>query len=298
MDDGRYEEKGAGQGQEALADAAGTLVLLLGYRGGEFAGFAEQPGERTVQGELRRALETVLRRGVDMECAGRTDAGVGALGQVVSVPVTQGELELSGRKLLGSLVALTPDDISPRALWQAGPSFSARHDATLRRYRYRIAAGPVRPVMAWGHAWWLRTTPRLDVDAMNRAAQALLGEHDFASFCKATTTTLLKSEGRSTSRCLTALEVSCQTEAGEELVVVDVAANAFLHNMVRIIVGSLVEVGCGRRTGQWLERALDARDRRSAGPTAPAGGLTFEAVSYPAGLLKPWWPDEGEGLLP
>lgn len=267
---------------------AGTLVLRVGYRGAGFSGYAEQPGQRTVAGELRRALETMLRREVDMTCAGRTDAGVNALSQYVSVPVTAGELERSGRRTTASLVALTPDDLSIRGIYRGGPSFSARFDATERAYRYRIACGPARPVMAWGHSWWLRTAANLDVDAMAEASRCLLGEHDFRSFCKASSAQLLESDGRSTCRCLTAVDVTRVREAGEDLVAVDVRGNAFLHNMVRIIVGSLVEVGRGHRDAAWLKHALEARSRQAAGPTAPAEGLTFEDVTYLAGALEPW----------
>jgi tRNA pseudouridine38-40 synthase len=267
---------------------AGTLVLRIGYRGAGFSGYAEQPGQRTVAGELRRALETMLRREVDMICAGRTDAGVNALSQYVSVPVTAEELERPGRRTAASLVALTPDDLSIRGVYRGGASFSARFDAVERAYRYRIACGPARPVMAWGHSWWLRTAASLDVGAMAEASRCLLGEHDFRSFCKASSAQLLESDGRSTCRCLTAVEVSRVCEAGEDLVAVDVRGNAFLHNMVRIIVGSLVEVGRGHRDAAWLGRALEARSRQAAGPTAPAEGLTFEDVAYPAGALEPW----------
>ena len=123
---------------------------------------------------------------------------------------------------------------------------------------------------------------------MDEAAQALVGEHDFRSFCKATSAHLLEADGRSTSRCLESVRVSREREAGEDLVVVDVRGNAFLHNMVRIIVGSLVEVGRGHRDAAWLAAALEARDRRAAGPTAPAEGLTFVGVDYVEGALLPW----------
>lgn len=267
---------------------AGTLAITIGYRGEGFAGYAEQPGMRTVAGELRGALETLLRRDVDMECAGRTDAGVSALGQVVSVPVAAEEVQRPPRRLTASLVALTPDDLSVRGLRLGGPSFSARFDATQRSYRYRICCGPARPVLAWDHAWWLRNVPALDANAMNEAAQALVGEHDFRSFCKATSAHLIEADGRSTCRCLSKVRVSRVCEAGEELVAVDVTGNAFLHNMVRIIVGSLVEVGRGHRDVAWLEGALAARDRSAAGPTAPAKGLVFERVDYPDGALEAW----------
>ena len=265
-----------------------TLVMRLGYRGAGFSGWAEQPGRRTMAGELRGALETVLRRPIEMEVAGRTDAGVHALGQCASVPITAQEAALPGRRLGASLVALTPDDLALRGLYQAPKGFSARFDAQGRHYRYRLACGMARPVMAWGHAWWIRGVERLDAGAMGRAAQALVGEHDFTSFCKATSAELVARDGRSLCRNLTSIEVAQVCEADEGLVVVDVRGNAFLHNMVRIIVGSLVEVGRGHRDARWLADALAARDRRAAGPTAPAEGLTFVGVDYPPGLLTPW----------
>lgn len=274
--------------EAAGTEAAGTIVVCLGYRGTDFAGFAEQPGQRSVAGELRRALETALRRPVELECAGRTDAGVHAQAQYVSFLADANELQRQGRRLKASLVALTPDDISIAGLYQAPAGFSARFDAIERHYRYRISVGNARPVLSWGHAWWLRSARTLNVEQMNNAAASLLGEHDFRSFCKASSVALLDEAGRSTSRCVTKLEVSQLEEAGEQLVVVDVAGNAFLHNMVRIITGSLVEVGRGHREPDWLAEALQARNRTAAGPTAPAEGLCFAAVRYPQATLIPW----------
>lgn len=265
--------------------AEATLVLKVGYRGANFAGYAEQPGERTVAGELRHAIETILRRPCELTCAGRTDAGVSALAQYVSIPVLASELEGRSADRMGrSLMALTPDDLSIRGLYRASASFSARFDALERAYCYRIACGNARPVMAWDHAWWYRGS--LDAAAMNSAAQALVGEHDFRSFCKVASTKLLEENGRSTSRYIASVSVSEREEAGEKLVFVNVAGNAFLHNMVRIMVGSLVEVGRGHRDELWLAQALAARDRSAAGPTAPAKGLVFEGVTYPMGQLS------------
>lgn len=258
-----------------------TLVIRLGYRGAGFAGFAEQPSARTVAGELRRALETALRRPCELTCAGRTDAGVHAIAQYVSVPVTAEEASLPGMRLMRSLVALTPDDISIGELLRAPAGFSARFDAVSRSYRYRIVASQARPVLSWDHAWWYRGP--LDVAAMDVAAQALVGEHDFRSFCKASS-----AEGRPTCRCVERLRVSRVEEAGEELVAMDVTGNAFLHNMVRTIAGTLVEVGRGHRDAAWVARALEARDRSAAGPCAPARGLTFVGVEYPENSLAPW----------
>ncbi len=267
---------------------AGTLVVRLGYRGTDFAGFAEQEGQRTVAGELHHALTCVLRREVELSCAGRTDAGVHALGQHVSVPLLADELSLEGRRIERSLSAILPDDVSVRGIFRAAPGFSARFDATGRRYRYRIACGNARPVMGWGHVWWYNRHASLDTRAMHEAAQVLLGEHDFRSFAKTSSVSMMLADGRSTSRRLTTVRVAEELEAGERLVMVDVAGNAFLHNMVRVIVGSLVEIGAHRRSVQWLAQALEARDRRAAGPTAPACGLTFEDACYEEGQLIPW----------
>ena len=265
-----------------------TLVLRLGYRGGAYSGFAEQEGCRTVAGELRRALETVLHREVELVCAGRTDAGVHAVAQYVSVPVAGEELELSGRRLLASLTALVPDDLSVREVLRADAGFSARFDATARRYRYRISCGRQRPMLLFGHTWWLRPAAELDVAAMREAAQCLVGEHDFASFCKVSSARQLLEAGRSTSRRLAYVRVSHDEELGEPIVAIDVEGNAFLHNMIRIMTGTLVEVGRGHRDPSWVANVLAARDRKAAGQTAPPEGLTFAGVDYPDGLLRPW----------
>lgn len=270
-----------------MCEYSRQLVLKVGYRGVGFAGYAEQEDERTVAGELRRALEILFRRPCELTCAGRTDAGVSALSQYVSLPVTEEELAVrEPRRFWRSLSAITPDDISIRGLYVAESSFSARFDALGRRYRYRIACGNVQPVLSWDHVWWVRAG--LDSAAMNEAAQALVGEHDFRSFCKGSSASKLIEDGRSTSRFLREVRVHELCEAGENLLVVDVEGNAFLHNMVRIIVGSFVEVGRGNRPVEWVKAVLDACDRRVAGPTAPAKGLVFEGVSYPDGALVPW----------
>ena len=263
-----------------------TLVLKVGYRGAGFAGYAEQEGQRTVAGELRRALETLLRRPCELTCAGRTDAGVSALAQYVSLPVALEELQREPRRLWRSLMAMTPEDISIRGLYLAEPGFSARFDAQARSYRYRIACGNAQPVLAWHYSWWLHSP--LDADAMHEAAQALVGEHDFRSFCKVSSAQMLLEQGRSTSRFLGKVEVREVDEGGEDLIVVDVEGNAFLHNMVRIMVGTLVEVGRHNRPTTWVADALAACDRRAAGPTAPAQGLVFQTVTYPDGSLVVW----------
>ncbi len=275
----KAEDKAAAKSEQ---DAMGaTLVIKLGYRGEAFCGFAEQPGQRTVAGELRRALETSLRRPIELVCAGRTDAGVHAISQFVSVPVRREELPASGQGLLRSLVALTPDDLSVSELYLAPEGFSARFDAQSRAYRYRICAGSSRPVMAYDHSWWYKGG--LDVEAMNAAAQLLVGEHDFKSFCKA-----ISAVDKPTCRFVESLAVHEVEEAGEKLVCIDIRGNAFLHNMVRTIAGTLVEVGRGHRKPEWVAEVLAACDRKAAGPCAPAKGLCFVDVDYGAADLVKW----------
>ncbi len=260
---------------------AGTLALTVGYRGADFCGYAEQPGQRTVQGELRRALEVALRRPVEMECAGRTDAGVHAIGQCVSVPLVDDDLVREGRRLRSSLVALTPDDLSIGPLYRARAGFSARFDAQARSYRYRMSCGPARPVLGWDHTWWLRS--ELDDAVMHEAAQTLVGEHDFKSFCKASSAI-----DKPTHRCVQRISVGRTEELGQEQVVIDITGNAFLHSMVRTIAGTLAMVGRGQREPGWVADVLAACDRTAAGPCAPAKGLTFVGVDYPEGLLQSW----------
>ena len=266
---------------EQELECTGTMVLRVGYRGAEFSGFAAQPGQRTVAGEFERALETFLRRPVELTCAGRTDAGVHAVSQYVSLPITQDEKSLRGSRVFRGLTAILPDDISVRGIYHAPEGFSARFDALSRSYRYRIVAGEERPVLGWDHTWWLRS--ELDDAVMHEAAQTLVGEHDFKSFCKASSAI-----DKPTHRCVQRISVGRTEELGQEQVVIDITGNAFLHSMVRTIAGTLAMVGRGQRDVAWVADVLAACDRTAAGPCAPAKGLTFVGVDYPEGLLEPW----------
>lgn len=276
-------------GAPGTGAAGDVLVLKVAYDGTEFSGFAAQERQthvRTVAGELARALGTLLRREVDLTCAGRTDAGVHARAQHVSVPMTPEEsASLSGERLLRSLGAVLPGDVRVGAVYRADAGFSARFDARARRYRYRIVAGPVGALFNARWSWWLRcrSASDLDVAAMDEAARCLVGEHDFKSFCKATS-----AEGKPTHRCVMRCDVSEEWECGERVVCIDVVGNAFLHSMVRTMAGTLVEVGRGHRGAAWVADALAACDRKAAGPCAPAKGLTFVGVDYPQELLVPW----------
>lgn len=251
-----------------------VTALTVAYDGAPFAGFARQPGRRTVQGSVEDALRTVLRREAELVGAGRTDAGVHALGQVVSFEAAVGDPDAAA--LARSLNALCAPSIAVREVRAARDGFSARFDAVSREYRYRLAGGPTPPVHLARTAWHV---PReLDVDAMRRAAEVLLGEHDFRSFCVAES-----AEGKNTVRRLDSVEIAPAEDLGEAHLVLRVTGNAFLHSMVRVIVGSLAEVGRGARPEGWLAEVVEARDRAAAGPTAPAHGLTLWRVAYPDG---------------
>jgi tRNA pseudouridine38-40 synthase len=252
-------------------EQTGSIALTVAYDGEPFAGFARQPGLRTVQGRLEEALATALRREVLTVGAGRTDAGVHALGQVVSFDADGSEPLDS---LARSLTALAGPAIVVRESRAARPGFSARFDAMSREYRFRIATGPVPPLFLSRFAW--HVPAELDVLAMQVAAEHLYGEHDFRSFCVTES-----AEDKNTVRRIEEIEIYPEEQLGEETLVVQVVGNAFLHSMIRVIAGSLVEVGTGRREPRWLGDALEARNRAAAGPTAPAHGLTFWHVEYP-----------------
>lgn len=253
--------------------APGTIGMRLSYDGSAHAGFARQPGQRTVQGRVEEALSIILRRDVETVGAGRTDTGVHALGQVMSFAADGTEPQPD--VLCRSLNALCAPDISVQDVRMLPSGFDARRSAFAREYRYRIVRGPVPPIFLRDYAWWVRG--ELDVDAMRRASSALLGEHDFASFCVAES-----ARGKNTRRGIDVLEIVSEQHFGEECLMVRIVGKAFLHSMVRIVVGSLVEVGRGRRPEGWLGEALAARDRSAAGPTAPPHGLTLWAVRYAA----------------
>ena len=248
-----------------------VLAALVAYDGARFAGFAAQPGQLTVQGVLEDAFAVALRAPVRLAVAGRTDAGVHALGQVVSFEVP-GEMP-DPSVLRRSVNALIEGGVVVRDIVPARERFSARFDALSREYRYLIANADSPPLFTADVAW--RVRKRLDVDAMQAASRSLIGENDFRSFCLSAS-----AEGKRTFRRLDVIEFSREVHLGEECLVVRVVGNAFLHSMVRVIIGTLVEVGAGRRDESWVAEVLAAKTRSAAGPTAPAHGLTLWSVSY------------------
>lgn len=251
-----------------------TLSLTVSYNGAPFSGFARQPGQLTVQGELEQALSLVFRRPMEVVCSGRTDAGVHALGQVVSFDVTNDELE--GRNLYSmrrSLNALTHEDITVREVEERQPGFSARFDAQWREYHYHVCFAEVPPLFMRDFSWYVHG--QLDIDAMREAAAYLVGEHDFKSFCMAASAV-----GKLTCRNVHEISLSREMIMGEDILTIKVVGNAFLHSMVRTIVGTLVMVGRGQRKPEWVREVLEARNRTTAGENAPAAGLVFWRVQY------------------
>lgn len=249
----------------------GTIVMTLSYDGGGFHGFARQPGLPTVQGTIEDALATVLRREVETVGAGRTDTGVHALGQVMSFAANGDDPEPGS--LMRSLNALAGPSIAVTGIRRAGTGFSARFDAVAREYRYRLVPGPTPPLFLRDVAWWVKST--LDLGAMRDGAALLTGEHDFRSFCVAQS-----AEDKNTVRRIESIDVYGEEQLGEHSIVVRVVGSGFLHSMVRIVVGTLVEVGTGKRSSSSVADVLSACDRAEAGQTAPPHGLTLWYVTY------------------
>jgi tRNA pseudouridine38-40 synthase len=240
--------------------------MTLGYRGTHYAGWATQPGGATLQTTVESALASTLGHTVRVTAAGRTDAGVHADGQVVSFE-TPSTIPASGLQRI--LPHRLPDDVWVDSVSDASEGFDARRSARRRWYRYAIwrHAAPTRRWRERAHVM----TESLDVPAMRAAALNLLGTHDFAAL------TTAGSEGASTTRTVFAAD---WLDVSADLLVFEICADAFLKHMVRAVVGSLLWVGAGRWSPTDFARALAARDRRAAGPNAPALGLTLDHIEY------------------
>ena len=251
--------------QSAPTGPTVRVRLTVAYDGTGFHGFAAQPRVPTVAGALGDAIATVTRERVDITCAGRTDAGVHARGQVVHFDIPEGTdvtaLQRALNKLLRPRIAIRSAEV-------VAESFDARHSATGRRYRYTVLNAPVHDPLLAATAW--HVPEPLDLRAMQLACDPLYGEHDFAAFCR-------KAEGKSTVR---RVNEAVWRDLGGGLLRFEIAANAFCHQMVRSVVGTLVDVGLGRKRAGDMTWVLRSGDRANAGQVAPPHGLVLWEVTY------------------
>ncbi|MGA9423167.1 MAG: tRNA pseudouridine(38-40) synthase TruA [Rhodanobacteraceae bacterium] len=248
------------------------FALGIEYDGTGYFGWQRLREGPTLQGAVESALSRVADRSIDVVCAGRTDAGVHARCQVVHFDC---DVERSDRAWVLGCNSLLPGAIAVLWACRVGMEFHARYSAHARRYRYIILNRPVRSALTSRYVTWERVP--LDIEAMRRAAETLQGRHDFSAFRSAAC------QAKSAVREVREILI---TREGDR-VIVEIESNAFLHHMVRNIVGSLLPIGRGRQSPEWIAAILDSRDRTRAGPTAPATGLTFIGPRYPAGFMLP-----------
>ncbi len=248
-----------------------TIKLTLAYDGTDFAGWQIQPSSKTVQATLEETIEKITAVRPSTLASGRTDAGVHALGQVVSFRT---ESRLSTEVLQRALNAVLPPSIAVLDVANMPDSFHVIRDALRKLYRYVIYNGPVRDIFSLRYAWHF-VRGRLDADAMQRAASSLVGKHDFSSFETS------GSPRKTSIRTVYDLRIERGRGGQAHFITLEIEADGFLYNMVRTIVGTLVEVGRGARPESWPGEVLQSMDRRRAGQTAPPQGLFLVNVEYP-----------------
>jgi tRNA pseudouridine38-40 synthase len=241
-----------------------TTRLDIAYDGSGFSGWAAQPGLRTVQGELESALERITGEPISLTVAGRTDAGVHALGQVASLEHDGGLPDRLGERLN----SLLPSDVAVHAVERAPDGFDARRDARSRLYRYRVLADSTRDPFEERRALWWRHP--LDLNALRECAEAVVGRHDFTAFTP-TETDHVRFERE---------VLACGWEEDPPILSLSIEADSFMRAMVRVLVGTMLEVAGGRRSVDDFRGLLEGAPRERAGETAPAHGLYLVAVRY------------------
>jgi len=265
-----------------------NLLIIAQWDGTDFAGWQFQPGQRTVQGTLATAVQTMVHHPVELLASSRTDSGVHARAMPITFETTR-EIPASG--FANGLNTYLPPDLSVVSAREMPLGWRVRQHAVAKTYTYRVQLG-ARRALSQRQSWWIKRAS-IDLAAMRVATNLLLGEHDFAAFrsvaCDAPTTT----------RHIHRIDIGEPDR--DECVAIDVIGNAFLRNMVRIIVGTLVEVGCGRRPVAWVGDVLAGKDRNKGGPTAPGAGLTLTEVhfeGYPRLGKRPFEPTASLAGLP
>ncbi len=242
------------------------IAIGLEYEGTAYSGFQAQPEGKTVADCLNAAISQVANEPIECICAGRTDAGVHARGQVIHFDTHAIRTE---HAWLMGVNRYLPPDIAIQWVKFVPIEFHARFDATARRYHYRILNKPVRPGLEARFLTWHYV--HLDAERMHEAAQLLVGEHDFSAF--------RGSDCQAKSPVKTVHYIS--VVRNKDIICLDIKANAFLYHMVRNIVGTLYKIGEGRQPVEWMSAVLEGRDRAKAGETAPAKGLTLLEITYP-----------------
>ncbi len=245
--------------------AVRNIKLTITYDGSEYHGWQIQPGLRTIQGVITDAIQDLLGSEVRLFGASRTDAGVSALGQVGLIQI---DSPIPTENLAKAITDRLPADIAVTEAVDVPEGFDLMGAVTSKLYRYTIFTGPVRPVLQIRHCWHLST--KLDTTAMAQAAQLLVGKKDFKSFASAA--------DRRENSVRTIFR--CNVKAEDKWIYVDVEGDGFLYNMVRNIVGTLVEVGAGRWKPEKINKILEAKDRTAAGQLAPAQGLCLMWIKY------------------
>jgi len=250
------------------------IALMVEYDGSQYYGWQSQTGLRTVQHTLEQALGRVANHEIALVCAGRTDTGVHATHQMVHFDA---ENERTIRAWIHGANSSLPKDVCVKWGKETDANFHARYSALSRSYRYVIYNNPVRPALLRSHVTW--QYQQLNHNTMHEAAQFLLGEQDFTSFRS------VECQSKTPMRNIEKIKIFRR----EDLVIMEITANAFLHHMVRNIAGVLMAVGSGRRSADWVKEVLVAKDRRLGAATAPPYGLYLTGVSYPPefGMLSP-----------